>query len=241
MLIDAHVHCSDLEDIETYALSGNYVFVCVAEDLRTSNRVVELSRRYHSLEPCIGVHPWFAHEYSVQEIVNVLNGFIGNENVRCLGEVGLDKRFKPNTFKKQLEVFSVFVEYARDYDLVLNLHAADAWIDVFELIYRKDINRAYFHWYTGSVELLHQIESVGYYVGINPAWKIQQKHRNIAEKANLVNILTESDAPYNYRGLVMTPALVEDTIKYLSEVKGLDPSTVKERVYSNYKILFKRS
>lgn len=241
MLVDAHVHCSDLADVEAYGLSGNFVFVCVSEDLRTSSSIVELSKRYHGLEPCIGVHPWFAHEYSPQEITSILNEFIVNKDVRCLGEVGLDRRFRSDTFKKQLEVFSIFVEYARNYDLVLNLHAADAWIDVFELIYRKSVNRAYFHWYTGSVELLQQIESVGYYVGINPAWKIQQKHRNVAEKANLANILTESDAPYNYRGLVMTPALVEDTIKYLSEVKRLDVNIVKERVYNNYKTLFKKS
>ncbi|MEM0000880.1 MAG: TatD family hydrolase [Desulfurococcaceae archaeon] len=219
---------------------GRLVLVCVADDPQSSDEVVRASTQHAVIEPCIGLHPWQAHEYGIRDVVNLLDRHVGSSKVKCLGEVGLDKKFRPGTFKRQLKLFELFVDYAREYDLVLNLHAADAWVEVFELIYKRGVDRAYFHWYTGSIELLHQIESVGYYIGANPAWQIQQRHRNILEEVSLENVLTESDAPYNYRGLLMTPSLVELTVKYLADIRKLSVTDVEERVYSNFRKLFSK-
>jgi len=240
MLVDAHVHCLDLEEVESYALSGKYELICVIDELLCADKIFKLSEQYQNVEPCVGIHPWLAHEHYSREVSHSLGELIENYPIKCLGEVGLDKKFKPDTLEKQLEIFNVFVEYAKEYDLVLNLHAAGAWIEVFETIYKRDINRAYFHWYTGPIELLYQIESVGYYIGINPAWKVQQKHRNIIEEVDINRVLTESDAPYRYRGLLMTPDLIKDTVEYISEVKELDLNTVEKIIYTNFKTLFKK-
>lgn len=238
MFVDAHVHCVDLSNEEPLAKYSDIVLICVADDPRSSEKVVELSNQYPNITPCVGIHPWVAHEYRVNEALALLARYVDSGEVKCLGEVGLDRKFVPNTFEKQVELFNVFVKYAREYDLVLNIHAADAWVEVFNIVHKNDVNHVYFHWYTGPIELLHQIESVGYFIGANPAWRLQQKHRVVLERASLGNIITESDAPYKYRGLVMTPNLVKETVKYLADLKHVDPSNVERQVYSNLKRLF---
>lgn len=235
MFVDMHVHCTELEDLSKY--SGNYVLVCVSDSPESSYATIKLSEKYEYVKPCIGIHPWLAHEHTTRDASKLLEELAAK--VKCLGEVGLDKKFKPDTLDKQLAVFNVFLDYAREYDLLLNLHAAGAWDVVFKLVYSKNINKAYFHWYTGPLNLADQISSVGYFIGANPALTIQEKHREVLGHIRLESILTESDAPYYYRGLNLTPELIDKVILYLSEKNHLEPRKVKDIIYGNFKKLFK--
>lgn len=239
MYVDAHVHCSDLLDIEQYVESGDFLLTCVSDDIQGIYEVLRLRQRYGStIIPCVGIHPWSVHEYRLRDIQDFLHGIVSNENITCIGEVGLDKRFKPETYDIQVEFFDFFVKLAREYDLALNLHTAGTWREVFDLLVRNDINRAYFHWYTGPLELLESIRIVGYYIGINPAWKIQEKHRVIIENADPSTMITESDAPYKYRGLELQPSMVKDTLEYIASVKKMDFSEIASTVRLNFIKLF---
>jgi len=235
MFIDMHVHCTELGDLGKYR--DKYILVCVSDDIDSSYTTLKLSEKYDHVKPCIGIHPWVVHEFTVKSAKDLLEK-LGNK-VQCLGEVGLDKKFKPETYNKQFEVFKLFVEYAREHDAVLNLHAAGAWSEVFQIVYSGDVNKVYFHWYTGPLGLADQITSVGYFIGANPAFLVQEKHRAVLDRVNLDNIITESDAPYYYRGLNMTPELIEKTVAYLSGKKRLEPARVEEIIYSNFVKLFK--
>jgi len=57
----------------------------------------------------------------------------------------------------------------------LNIHAAGTWKEVLEYLIKYDINRALIHWYTGPIDLVKEIERLGYYISINPALKVGQK------------------------------------------------------------------
>jgi TatD DNase family protein len=235
MFIDMHVHCTELSDLGKYG--KKYILVCVSDDIDSSYATLKLSEKYNHVKPCIGIHPWVVHEFTVESAKGLLEKL--GDKVQCLGEVGLDKKFKPETYNRQFEIFKLFVEYAREYNAVLNLHAAGAWSEVFQIVYSRGINKAYFHWYTGPLDLADQITSVGYFIGANPAFLVQEKHRAVLDRVNLDNIITESDAPYYYRGLNMTPELIEKTITYLSGKKRQEPTRVEEIIYSNFIKLFK--
>lgn len=239
MLIDTHVHCVDLEDIDKYADNPNFIITCVSDDLDTSIETTRISGRYRNIVPCIGIHPWVIHEYELTNVHHI-EKLISENNVNCLGEVGLDKKFKAHTYVKQLEFFNYFMKLSKEYGLTMNIHAADAWLDVYELLVKNDIDKAYFHWYTGPLELLKKIQESGYYIGLNPAWVIQRKHRVVLEHAEIEHVLTESDAPYNYRGLVLKPELIEKTILYLAEIRGLGVDVITQQLLVNFNKLFKR-
>lgn len=225
----------NIEHIAEY--NDEYIIVAVSDDLESSIRTLELSKKYSFIRPCIGIHPWSIGETSIDEL-NKLLSLVDKEEVNCLGEIGLDTIFVAETIDKQREFFLKFLEKTRDYNLLLNLHTAGTWNEVFNLLLKYDIEKAYFHWYTGPLDLLNEIISQGYYIGANPAWIIQKKHRKILEYAGVNNLITESDAPYKYKGIYMTPSLVKNTLDYLSQLYRISYEVLKYKIYQNYLSLF---
>ncbi|NPA84413.1 MAG: TatD family hydrolase [Crenarchaeota archaeon] len=205
-------------------LTEGITVVAVSDDLDSSERTLELDAI-----KCIGIHPWSVPQSSEGELKR-----IGNmaESADCLGEVGLDYRFVGSR-EKQRTFFEYFLDIAREYDLPLNLHALDAWRDVFDLLLRHDIRRAYFHWYNGPLDLIEEIVGQGYFIGINAAIKIQRKHLRVLERTPLSRLITESDGPYNYRGLRLSPSLIPELTVKVAEVKGVSVESVVSVVRSN--------
>ncbi len=242
LLVDAHCHLHEYseEDIKRILSKQPLIIIAVSDDYLSSLRTLALARMYkQAVIPCLGIHPWSVHELAdpIAEAKKIVRLCV-DANVNCIGEVGLDRKFYPETFDIQLRVFKVFLEAARDYDMVLNIHAAGAWDDVLKLLLQYRIRRALIHWYTGPLSLLNEIVKHGYFISINPAVKVQKKHANIAERAPLESILTESDGPYNYRGLKLSPLLLPDTVRELSRIKGVSYSSVVEAVRNNVYRLF---
>ncbi|WP_256443604.1 TatD family hydrolase [Candidatus Nanopusillus massiliensis] len=73
--------------------------------------------------------------------------------------------------------------------------------DVFDLLIKYDIKKAYFHWYSGDEKLLEEIINKGYFIGINVATIVNEKYKKYIEIANIKSIITESDGLYNYKGI----------------------------------------
>ena len=230
MIVDAHCHCYELGEGEELADR----VLAVSDDYQSSLKSVELGEKYPGrVIPCVGVHPWEIDRGKVGEVDLVLR-LVERGDVRCIGEVGLDKRFVPESFEAQLAVFRRFLAAAREYDLVVNVHAPDAWRDVVEELRRVDVDRAVIHWYTGPLDLLEEVAGLGYFIGVNPAAKVQRKHVEVIRRAPQHIVLTESDAPYDYRGLRLMPRLIHDTIRLIAEVWGVPRDYVEELVASNF-------
>ncbi len=237
MLVDAHVHLYEFDE-KSLEEFKDIILVSVSEDLDSSRRVIRLSEEYSNVTPCVGLHPWNVDKRPMGEVDEILRIIEGGD-VRCIGEVGLDLRFVPETIDRQREVFSRFLAMAREYDAVLNIHSPDAWREAFNMVVKADLDKAIFHWYTGPLDLLEEIASQGYYITVNAAVKIQEKSRRVVEKAPLSIILTESDGPYNYRGLVLKPTMVKDALSEVAKIKGVSQDDVEYTVYYNYTRLFK--
>ena len=233
--VHSHIYEYDVSTIAEFMAENPLIAVGVSDDISSSIKVIRLSKLFQDrLYPCIGLHPW---EVKSREAVDEARHIVElalEHGVKCLGEVGLDTKFVGETIELQREVFRVFLEAARDYNLFLNLHTAGTWEEVFGLLVRYDITAANFHWYTGPLHLLPEIEAQGYTISINPAVKIQQKHQNIVKHAPLSIVVTESDSPYEYRGLKLSPAMVIDAVKVISSIKGLDEEYVKSVIWSNF-------
>ncbi|MEL9991641.1 MAG: TatD family hydrolase [Thermoproteus sp.] len=236
MLADCHCHCHEFKE-EELASFTEIKLVAVSDDVESSKKTLELAKRF-GVTPCLGIHPWNVGKARPEDLSEALRLIEKNE-VPCVGEVGLDKKFVPETYEKQREFFSEFLKVAREYDLVVNVHAPDAWADVVEALRRADVDRAVIHWYTGPLQLLEQIEQYGYYISINPAIKIQKKHKDVAEAVKPDMVVLESDGPYEYRGLRLAPPMVKETISVLAEIWRMSPQDVEEKLYLNASRLFR--
>ncbi len=234
MYIDSHIHIYKLSKGEINALirEDKYLFVSVAEDIKSSLENLKLSLEFEEIIPCIGIHPWNVENIK-KEHLKYIETLIEKSSVKILGEIGLDKKFHPETFDKQIEVFRFFIELAKEYDLGVNLHAAGAWREVFNLLLEKDIKKAYFHWYTGPIDLLKEIESVGYLIGINVSSLIQKKQKEILEKADISTILTESDGPYFYKDLFLHPKKLKELYNLILKTKNVSKDFLDKTLRKN--------
>ncbi len=241
MLIDAHCHLHEFKDQEIWSFTKDIIIAAVSDDFKSSKRTIKLAEAQPGkILAFIGVHPWELGKVSFTEVKEVAE-LAADERVAGIGEVGLDKKFVKNTFSKQLEVFTLFVKLARDHDLPMNVHAPEAWREVLDILRKHDIERAIIHWYTGPLELLEEIEDLGFFITVNPAISIQKKLRRVVEVAPLEVILTESDGPYKYRGMGLSPKLIPKVIEEIASLKGFPPKKVASTISDNFKRFMKHS
>ena len=212
--------------------------ICVAEDLESSMKSLSLAEEFPNIIPFIGIHPWNVEEVSRSELENVIQLVEKRDDIRGLGEVGLDGKIR-KTYEKQMEIFKRFCILASEYELPMNIHARAAWREVLEILRKYDIEHAIIHWFSGPIELLEEIALSEYFITINPAVRIQERHRRVLEEASMEMILTESDGPYNYRGLSLRPDMIKDLVKYIAEVKGASEEVVEESIASNFRKLIR--
>jgi len=237
-LVDAHCHLHEFTDQELVNYCRDDLLInAVSDDYLSSLRTLDIVSKCRNVLPSVGLHPWNIGKVDISKELRSLSELVSR--VRFLGEVGIDKRFVPETYDKQLEVFKYFLELARDYGLGVNVHAVSTWDEVIKLLTKYDIRIAIIHWYTGPTELLKDIESLGYYITINPAVKIQLKHREVVMKAPIEIILTESDGPYVYRGMRLVPTMVLETLHEIAKIKGTSFEEVSTSILKNFMKVFK--
>lgn len=230
--IDAHCHAYGFSEKELEKLR-EITLVSVSEDYESSLQNIELSEKYPNIIPFIGIHPWMIRKYSEESFQKIRSLAIEGK-AKGLGEVGIDRRYR-KLQDKQVELFERFCQLSKELNLPMNIHALDAWREVLSLLHRHDVGKALFHWYTGPIELLREIQASGYYISINPSVKIQPKHLKILEHASLDMILTESDGPYRYHGLTLNPGMIDELLETIAEVKDMSVRDVEKTVERNFK------
>jgi len=233
--IDSHCHLYKFNEIEIKRIiKGEAIIILsVSEDLESSLKNIVLSQLNENIIPAIGIHPWNIEKVN-ENTFKIIEDIIKDNKVKILGEIGLDKKFKPETFEKQKEIFEKFLNLAIEYDLNLNLHTPNASNDVFDLLIKYDIKKAYFHWYSGDEKLLEEIIDKGYFIGINVATIVNEKYKKYIEIANIENIITESDGPYNYKGIILHPDMLKDLYKLISDIKRVSLKELSNIIKNNF-------
>ena len=231
--VDAHCHVYGISEERLKKLTDEIIIVGVSEDLKTSRTVIELGKKFPNIIPMIGVHPWNVNKVPYKELQDVVALV---KEAKGFGEIGLDGKTK--NFEKQLDFLERFLEVANEYDLPVNLHTRAAWQEVINLLFKYEIKKAIFHWYSGPIEFLRDMEAQGYMITINPSVVFQEKHLKVLERAPLSIILTESDGPYRYRGKFLTPAEIPELVAFIARVKQTQQKRVRRAIYENLKKIF---
>lgn len=237
IIYDMHVHLYEYSDSEIERIleyNRNLVVVAVSDDPESALRTVEISQSYPDrVVACIGFHPWNLREGGVDAAWESLR-MAYRLAPRCIGEVGLDRRFLgEDTWPLQLNIFKRFVELAVEIDSFLNIHAPDAWKHAAGIIAQMGPVKAMLHWYTGPSTLVEAARQYGLYFSINSALRIQRKSLEAAKLIPLEYMVVESDGPYNYRGLTLNPSMVEDTIRIIAGLKGVEFEKAAEIIEGN--------
>jgi TatD DNase family protein len=240
VLIDGHAHLDEIDDvgeaISEAKAKGVVAIVGVGMTIDSNRTILSLAQTYPGyIYPAIGYHPWEIKPETVDETL----AYIARHLPRCvaLGEVGLDYKAKVRK-TVQREILSRLLEIAFRCGKPAILHCRFSHERTLELVQEFGLERAVFHWYSGSVEVLRRILDYGYSISMTPALAYSPLHQEAARYAPLERILIETDSPVAYQGKVSRPIDVRRTAELLAEIREDPVERVAHKTTENARQLF---
>jgi len=243
-LIDTHAHLEEIDNLEqaiAEAKSANIIAIIgVGSDYQSNQKVLEFAQAYKGfVYPSIGWHPYNLKSSEIDRNLEFIEAHIGQ--VVGIGEVGLDyhKRVRAVTEKDlQQRVLKEILKIARKYKKPVSIHSRYAWRDALSLVEEAQLEKAVFHWYTGTSSVLRDIISQGYFISATPAVEYHEEHRRAVKEIPLERLLLETDSPVVYRKgsefeYEAKPADVLRALKGAARLKGVSEAQIAEVTTNN--------
>lgn len=248
-IIDTHAHLEEIENLgEALAKakeSGLEAIIAVGQDIKTNERSLEIAAQYPGfVYPALGWHPWNLKENEITANLDYIRANIHKAAV--VGEIGLDyhKRVRECADKDlQKKILRSLLQIAKEFNKPVSLHTRYAWRDAFDLVKEEGVEKAVFHWYTGTSSVLRDIIASGYYISVTPAVAYHEEHRRAVKETPVQQLLLETDSPVTYaRGregeFTATPADALRSLRGAAEVKNISEQALAEATTENAKRLF---
>jgi len=239
-IIDTHAHLNELDGLHSELAkarrAGIAGIIGVGMDLSSNRRILEIAEEHPGFVfPAIGYHPWEIRTAEIDATLVFLE-----ENIdRCvaIGEVGLD--YKARVKKTlQREVFTEIIMLAVRHKKILILHCRYSHQRVFSMISDGAVEKAIFHWYTGSLDFLGSILDAGYFISATPALVYSPPHQEAIRNAPLERILIETDCPVSYQGRKAGPRAIFTSLREVARIKAMPESTIAAVTGKNATALF---
>ena len=243
-LIDTHVHLVEIENLEQVLArakqAGVVAVVAVGSDLETNKRTLKLAELYKNfVYPALGFHPWNISEAEVDTNLEFIESHV--DEAVAIGEVGLDyhKKVRARADKDlQKSVLRAVLQIAKTHQKPALMHSRYAWRDSLDMVEEAQLEKAVFHWYTGTSSVLRDIVNQGYFISATPAVEYHEEHRRAVKEIPLERLLLETDAPVVYqRGnefeYESRPADVVRSLRGSAALKGVSEAEVAEVTTAN--------
>lgn len=179
---------------------------------------------YKHIRLSLGFHPQLAE--TSQDELPLFDILVNSTSY--IGEIGLDFSSAYST-SKDIQIRSlrhILSKISNNGHKLVSVHSRKAEKELFDLLVEYNIPNVIFHWYTGSISLIKDIVSSGYYFSINEAMAKSANGRKIISAIPKERILTESDAPYNKH------YDIRNTLEYLN--------MTETEIYNNFRELINR-
>ena len=209
MLIDTHTHLyvskfdEDRDEVIQRCIDNDVKKMLLpAIDSETTEALLNLSDAYPNVfYPMMGVHPSSINKESINfELENAKKHLFGSRKFIAVGEIGIDLYWDKTTLPEQIEAFKIQMEWAKELDLPIVIHAREAFDEIFEVLDEVHHSklRGVFHCFTGNEQHAQKIISYGgFKLGIGGV--VTFKNSTLSEvlkTVDLKHILLETDAPY---------------------------------------------
>jgi TatD DNase family protein len=235
MFIDTHAHLfypnfeGELDEIISRAKQNGIDYILVpATDIKTAERVIELTEIYDMVYGAVGVHPHDTKNWSSSFIPKIEN-LAKNKKIVAIGEIGLDYYYDFSPKEKQVDAFKAQIELALKLDLPVIIHNRDSDEDVMNIIrsYCGSGLKAQFHCFNGSLENAMELVGMNYMISFtgNITFKKSDELRRIVQHIPPENLLLETDSPFMtpvpHRGKRNEPSYVKYVAEQIAELHKL--------------------
>ncbi len=224
--------------------------IITGTSLTESESALALCQQYNNLFCTAGIHPHDA-DNAPSNYIEQLTKLASNDEVRAIGECGLDFNRNFSTPENQQRVFSEQVALAARLHMPLFLHQRDAFTP-WQAILKPSLDSipaAVSHCFTGNLTELKSCLDMGLYIGIT-GWicddRRGQELYDIAKYIPLDRIMIETDAPYlTPRTIRPKPKSSRNEPKYLpfvaqtlAQAMTIDTDTLIMHTSNNAKAFF---
>ena len=198
-------HPSFVKDLDTVideAVNVGVTRMCVTgSDLEESISAYQLAFSLsHILISTAGIHPHQAKEFS-HSYFSEIKDLLKKDNVKAIGETGLDFNRNFSTEQQQKKSFEVHIETSIELQKPLFLHVREAHKTFTEMLkpVKGELPATVVHCFTGTKEELIEYIEMGFYIGITGWICDERRGTHLKDLVNLIpldKIMIETDAPY---------------------------------------------
>ncbi len=258
MIFESHAHYDDEafdEDREALLSSmqekGIGYIVNVGAGIETSEKSLELARKYDFIYAALGVHPGGAEELNEENFQWLTEScrsyhIKSNGKVVAVGEIGLDYYWPEPAKELQRQWFERQLLMAKEVALPVIIHSRDAakdTVDMMEQFHAGDLGGV-IHCYSYTKETAREFLNMDYHIGIGGVvtFSNAKKLKEAVEYIPLEKILLETDCPYlapmPYRGKRNSSLYIPYIAEEIAHIKGIDKEEVIAVTADNAKKLF---
>lgn len=196
----------------------------------------------------MGLHPCSVKD-DFREELSIIKKELDTGKYVAVGEIGLDLYWDKSTLDIQIEAFKEQIEWAKDADLPIVIHARDSFDEIFSVIDEVHDERlkGVFHCFTGTVEQAEKALGYrGFYLGIGGVATFKNSGLDkVLSEIGPDRLMLETDAPYltphPHRGKRNETAYTRLVADKLALIFKMSVEEIARITTNNAKDLFKLS
>lgn len=246
MYTDTHCHIrkdiyKDIDEIVDKAINAGVTkMINNGTNLESNKEVLELSKKYDSLYPSLGIQPEELDD-DIEESLEFIESNI-NEIV-AIGEIGLDYYYSEDTKDKQLEVFEKQLILAEKYNKPIIIHTRNAFDDTLKIIKRHPNVKGVIHCFSDGLEEAREYIKLGYMLGIDGIVTFKNSNlKDVLKNIDISNIVLETDSPYlspvPNRGKQNNPSNIPYIASYIADIYNISLEELQQKISKNVKNMF---
>lgn len=214
-------------------------------DASYTEKMYELEQQFPDhIHLMMGLHPCYVKENYEAELAHV-EAELSKRKFAAIGEIGIDLYWDKTTLDIQKKAFQKQIQWAKQYQLPINIHCREAFDEIFEVLELEKSDELFgiFHCFSGTYEQALQAISCNMKLGIGGVVTFKNgKIDQFLQQIDLKHIVLETDAPYlapvPYRGKRNESAYVALVAEKLSEIYQLPVAEIARITTENSKEVF---
>jgi TatD DNase family protein len=227
MYSESHCHLRAIttEAVEKAEADGFKLLLSAGIDLRSSEEAAEMAGKFDIVKACVGVHPWYADEYS-RDVEALFRDLAGDPEVVAISEIGLDlvgrmtkewvREERYIDKKTQYRTLEAQLGLAYELKLPAIVHDRAPGQEILETLMKSDnlSTGVAIHGFCKDTEYAKRCVDHGVYlsIGLRVIQGADESYRKAVKAIPLENILTETDSG--------TPQGVHTVCDLIGEIKG---------------------
>jgi TatD DNase family protein len=253
MFIDTHAHfgiCMQHTKLKEHELLSKMQDAKVEYAVQVSTEQTDFkwcrdfALKHQNIFFTLGIHP--SSEY-VEEDLNMLVKLVSEvrlteekKNLFGIGEAGLDYYWMAHPKGKQIKLFEMQINIAKEYNLPVIVHTREAMQDTIGVLKSNSVEKGIIHCFSGTKSEAAQLLDMGLYISFagNVTFKKSHELQDVALYVPVERLLLETDCPYltpaPKRGRKNRPDYVVHTYNFIAELHKQKVEDLAMQIKNNF-------